>query len=760
MKPQQLPHVSFLAAVVLFCNCLPSPAYIMPDSFFDVFLENSYAPPYPATNAVKATVGLPALPFTPVANTALRLKNIGPVPVPTRLEPSDSGGGPGDAGLYSFFDIYMEQPMMMSSFFDIFTELSLPGGTPLAVADKPTVVWHTDSFFDVFVEMDVPVHGRQTLKMEFRIPPEQSARFVTTPTIGGGTAGIDSFFDVFLQVEPVGGGGIVLGQPLVRVVMTGALGWPQPWPTPGNVVKFRQNPDPTVRGLDVLDSWLTNNGPATLLADDFICTRTGPVSDIHLWGSWLNDLVDYWPTFWIGIWSDVPASNNIPSHPGNLLWWQQFSPGQYRASLQQTVPFEQFLDPNAPPRIIGQDRQIWKYDFFPKQPFRQLGSPQAPRVYWLSAVTKTAPGRVFGWKTTRDHFNDYAVYAPATLNFFSGNYPGPDQPWQVITDQQGRKRELSFMLTTQRRWACNKDFWNPYPYPLYNPRVILPWTWGISGSFNGVGGALPRFNSFAWDWNSTGQTVMDWSDGVVPAGQWVHIGFEGPGEFPPFLHWGWWNPFAGNWWGWIPQFSIGWQNFLQPLPTLGPVLGFTNILPIVPGLTNNLQLTSLTIEYHTNEVALEALNRTTPRTPFRVDAIPTGAPLVPPGGATQVSVPVPPPEATHAVVIPIISPVNEQGVPSPQLASTDWAMIPLQPELPDALPSAPVLQTPRVVAGEVTLIWSAQPGGLYRVQSRSVLISGGWGDEEGDVIAGESTASKTLPVGGQMMYYRVMGMAP
>ena len=201
--------------------------------------------------------------------------------------------------------------------------------------------------------------------------------------------------------------------------MNANFGWPQPWPVPGNVVKFRQNPDTSPRGMDVLDSWLTNNGPATLLADDFICTRTGPVTDIHLWGSWLNNLVDYWPTFWVGIWSDVPRSNNIPSHPGQLLWWQQFSPGQYRASLHQKGPVEQFLDPNAPPRILGVDNQIWKYDFFPQQPFRQLGSPQLPRVYWLSVVTKTAPGRVFGWKTTPDHYNDFAVYAPTMLTFLA-----------------------------------------------------------------------------------------------------------------------------------------------------------------------------------------------------------------------------------------------------------------------------------------------------------------------------------------------------
>src|SRR5208283_5119845 len=51
-----------------------------------------------------------------------------------------------------------------------------------------------------------------------------------------------------------------------------------------NGVKYLQPPN--LQGLDV---W--NNGP-WLLADDFVCTNSGPVSDIHIWGSWLNNLVD------------------------------------------------------------------------------------------------------------------------------------------------------------------------------------------------------------------------------------------------------------------------------------------------------------------------------------------------------------------------------------------------------------------------------------------------------------------------------------
>ena len=61
--------------------------------------------------------------------------------------------------------------------------------------------------------------------------------------------------------------------------------------TPTNIPTFCEDSNdavkyvqlPNLQGLDVWDS-----GP-TVLADDFVCTATGPITDIHIWGSWLND---------------------------------------------------------------------------------------------------------------------------------------------------------------------------------------------------------------------------------------------------------------------------------------------------------------------------------------------------------------------------------------------------------------------------------------------------------------------------------------
>ena len=98
-------------------------------------------------------------------------------------------------------------------------------------------------------------------------------------------------------------------------------------------VKYLQNPDLT-NGIDVNATFSPPDpvdGRPWVLADDFPCTTSGPITDIHLWGSWLNDQVDYNATYTLAIWSDVPANGTASSysHPGQLLWTQTYSSGQY-----------------------------------------------------------------------------------------------------------------------------------------------------------------------------------------------------------------------------------------------------------------------------------------------------------------------------------------------------------------------------------------------------------------------------------------------
>ncbi len=125
-----------------------------------------------------------------------------------------------------------------------------------------------------------------------------------------------------------------------------------------------------------------------ILADDFLCTETGPITDIHLWGSWLDDI---FPNnsggvadpgevaFHLSIHSDIPANAAMYSTPGELLWEMDFLPGSFRNRPWATST-ERFFDPlnNV---VIGFDTHVIQYNFLidPADAFVQT----AGEIYWL-----------------------------------------------------------------------------------------------------------------------------------------------------------------------------------------------------------------------------------------------------------------------------------------------------------------------------------------------------------------------------------------
>jgi hypothetical protein len=223
---------------------------------------------------------------------------------------------------------------------------------------------------------------------------------------------------------------------------------------------YPQLPDLTPTGLDVLatrDPFTTGpNGPVwKVLADDFRCTQTGPITDIHIWGSWLDDQVFTGVQFKLSIHADQPATpTGGPSTPIDPPLWQAIvAPSSQRlySTLPPTVAPEQFFDPNTN-QIIGTDRQIWQYNFVNlPQPFIQ----QAGTIYWLDvqALVPDGSSLLFGWKTTNPqdprtpHFMDDAVYAdtptfaaPAILPYKPLVYPS-GHPYA------GLSIDLAFVIT-------------------------------------------------------------------------------------------------------------------------------------------------------------------------------------------------------------------------------------------------------------------------------------------------------------------------
>ncbi len=183
---------------------------------------------------------------------------------------------------------------------------------------------------------------------------------------------------------------------------------------PGDDFKmhFPQLPDPN--GWDVSAST-----PGSPVADDWLCTESGYVSDIHIWGSWFNDNDLELPIlgFHLEIWSDQPAEPpGIPfSHPLDLLWAGDYGPGSPAGTYVERIygdPSPQgWFDPitgviEPPPNHF----ETWQYNFF--IPEGEAFIQEAGTIYWLVVEVTLPDGEppLWGWKTTLDHWNDDSVY--------------------------------------------------------------------------------------------------------------------------------------------------------------------------------------------------------------------------------------------------------------------------------------------------------------------------------------------------------------
>ena len=196
--------------------------------------------------------------------------------------------------------------------------------------------------------------------------------------------------------------------------------------------KWSQKPDLTdINGIDVdAVHWYSDLWGWQVLADDFLCTTTEPITDIYIWGSWLDDeLPPGGPNdveFWVEIFSDNPVGPNGWSVPDDMLRWWDFWPGDfdvwpYAQDLQEGYysPYTGSYDPIS-------DTNCWLYHFHidPCDAFIQQGDPCDPNVYWLviQALPQTSDPNVrFGWKTSTDHHRDDAVWK----EWWSGS----SEPW-------------------------------------------------------------------------------------------------------------------------------------------------------------------------------------------------------------------------------------------------------------------------------------------------------------------------------------------
>jgi len=209
-----------------------------------------------------------------------------------------------------------------------------------------------------------------------------------------------------------------------------------------------------------------------VVADDFRCIGSMPITSIHWWGSYKGWLYPQPPAIkpiaWrIGFWSNVPPPDTGGiSTPGKLLW--QFEVGASRV-------FEEWAGIDRMPD--GDSETCFQYyvNLTPNEYFHQQKfiNPQTKDdVFWLSIVSIYQPGpvqpNVWGWKTRPWHWMDDAVTFTIPDDFGPGYVLDPsivrpleycgqsyDMAFELDTDPNYIKWEQAF--TGIRDWLHYED---------------------------------------------------------------------------------------------------------------------------------------------------------------------------------------------------------------------------------------------------------------------------------------------------------------
>lgn len=202
-------------------------------------------------------------------------------------------------------------------------------------------------------------------------------------------------------------------------------------PGDGHKMHFPQLPDPNGWDVDFMTAGL---GARKGLADDWMCSNSGPVSDVHFWFSSRGDEGPFEiDEIYVRIYEDIPADQSPTGYavPGDILWDRAFSVGEF--DFRTWGQGDQgWFEPWTEPVVIPHDHSlIYQANIMdiPDPFFQQEGT-----IYWLGVGVNagwTIPPQTpagLGWKSSLDHWGDPAVwdYGPAVDPVFWRQLADPD----------------------------------------------------------------------------------------------------------------------------------------------------------------------------------------------------------------------------------------------------------------------------------------------------------------------------------------------
>jgi hypothetical protein len=162
---------------------------------------------------------------------------------------------------------------------------------------------------------------------------------------------------------------------------------------------FPQTPDPV--------GWDVSATSPEMIADDWMCTASGPVTDIHFWGSWLANDIGTITSFALRIYADVPADVDLPySHPGEMLW--EYRTGEFNIWPMQPE-LQGWYDPHQGAFMEGDHSDYFQYDVY--IPESDQFTQEEGTIYWLSVSAQPVDpeNTHWGWKSSIENWNDNAA---------------------------------------------------------------------------------------------------------------------------------------------------------------------------------------------------------------------------------------------------------------------------------------------------------------------------------------------------------------
>ena len=197
-----------------------------------------------------------------------------------------------------------------------------------------------------------------------------------------------------------------------------------------------------------------------VVADDFRCLGTMPVTSVRWWGSYVGWNSDHTPElqpigYRMGFWSNVPAGVAAPySYPQELLWDIEVPAERV---VQELAGWDLF------PTMDGETCFRYYVELEPNECFWQdeFDANTTDNIYWLS-IAAIYPNDVnaddidypWGWKTRPQHWMDDAVTIGLPTDPCVGIVLGPQLVQPIEDDSFGaiESYDVAFELDTDPNW--------------------------------------------------------------------------------------------------------------------------------------------------------------------------------------------------------------------------------------------------------------------------------------------------------------------